>query len=518
MRSILTYLLLLSTLGLSAQEVIYLDDSTEPSTETRTPMGDMPGDILYNVNRPSITAYLPEPGKWTGPAVLIAPGGGFYFLAIDHEGTEVAEWLNEMGIAAFVLKYRTVPLESDNPKAELWMRAQNFTQFAADNAEQLRLATDDALAAMTHIRENAERYHVDADRIGMMGFSAGGNLTLSTMLRATDATRPDFIAPIYPWDGAPVGRMVPEGEQPVFLAVAEDDPLGLADYTRDLYERWTAARHPVTLHLYPTGGHGFGMRRFGRHADAWTDHFADWLSLEKLRLPKQTASTITEEGLAGNLKWLRDFDANSVEDFGWLHRYRDANAQLGKPTDDEQRVVFIGNSITEGWARMDSAWFARNNYVGRGISGQTSPQLLVRFRQDVVDLDPAAVVIFIGTNDVAGNTGPMTPQQTVDNIIGMTEIARANGIVPIIASVLPADQMPWRPGLDTAEPILEINRLLARYAKAQNLVYLDFHTAMKNDRNGLDPELAEDGVHPTLKAYRDIMAPLAERAVAEALK
>jgi len=179
--------------------------------------------------------------------------------------------------------------------------------------------------------------------------------------------------------------------------------------------------------------------------------------------------------------------------------------------------VFMGNSITDGWIRADSSFFAGKNYIDRGISGQTTPQMLVRFRPDVIDLKPAVVVILAGINDIAGNTGPMTLEETFGNIVSMTQLAKANNIRAVISSVLPAYDFPWRQGMQPAEKVIKLNAMLKDYAAKNNLVYLDYFSAMKDERNGLPPHLSKDGVHPTLAGYK-IMEPLAEKAIAEALK
>ncbi len=205
------------------------------------------------------------------------------------------------------------------------------------------------------------------------------------------------------------------------------------------------------------------------------------------------------------------------DDWASLARYREANARLGLPRPGERRVVFYGNSITDGWARYFDTMFPGKPYVGRGISGQTTPQMLVRFRQDVIALEPAVVVILAGTNDIAGNTGPSTQAMIEDNFISMVELAKANGIRVVLSSVLPAYDYRWRPGLEPAGKIVALNTWMRHYASTHDVVYLDYHSAMVDERQGLKAELSEDGVHPNEAGYR-IMAPLAERAVAEALQ
>jgi lysophospholipase L1-like esterase len=177
----------------------------------------------------------------------------------------------------------------------------------------------------------------------------------------------------------------------------------------------------------------------------------------------------------------------------------------------------MGNSITDGWARYFPQMFPGKPYVGRGISSQTTPQMLVRFRQDVVALKPAVVVILAGTNDIAGNTGPSTLDMIEDNLMSMTEVAHANGIRVVLSSVLPVYDYPWRPGLQPAPKIVALNAWMKAYAARAGAVYLDYFSAMADERQGLKGDLTRDGVHPTEAGYR-VMAPLAEKAIAEALQ
>lgn len=204
--------------------------------------------------------------------------------------------------------------------------------------------------------------------------------------------------------------------------------------------------------------------------------------------------------------------AQSAADWPNLAKYRDSNAVLPKTAGN--RVVFMGNSITEGWKKY---WFVGKPYVNRGIGGQTTPQMLIRFRQDVVALKPKVVVILAGTNDIAGNTGPSTVEMIEDNLAGMADIARANGIGVVLCSVLPVFDYPWRPGLEPAPKIVALNAWMKHYADSTGNVYVDYHSAMRDERNGMRPELASDGVHPNEAGYK-IMAPLVERGIAEALQ
>jgi len=177
----------------------------------------------------------------------------------------------------------------------------------------------------------------------------------------------------------------------------------------------------------------------------------------------------------------------------------------------------MGNSITDAWAKSFPTMFPGKPYIGRGISGQTTPQMLVRFRQDVVALKPQVVVILAGINDIAGNTGPSTQEMIADNLKSMTEIAKANGIRVVLSSVLPAYDFPWRRGIGPAPKVVALNAWLKCYAAQMGAVYLDYYSKMVDSRGGLSPEIAADGVHPTEAGYR-IMAPLAEAAIQEAMR
>jgi lysophospholipase L1-like esterase len=187
----------------------------------------------------------------------------------------------------------------------------------------------------------------------------------------------------------------------------------------------------------------------------------------------------------------------SIPFFAAMDRYENANQRASKV-----KVVLIGDSITEGWWKQDSTFFKDQNYVGRGISGQTSPQLLVRFRQDVINLKPKAVVIHIGTNDIAQNTGPYLQKYTLQHIQSMIDLAKMNEIKVFLASVLPATQFKWRPEVgDQSSTIVALNEAIKELAVSNKLTYIDYHSAMKNSQNGMDPSIAPDGVHPNKEGF-----------------
>ena len=207
-----------------------------------------------------------------------------------------------------------------------------------------------------------------------------------------------------------------------------------------------------------------------------------------------------------------------MNDFGELARYREANAKLTAPTANEQRVVFLGDSITDGWHLEEN--FPNKPYVNRGIGGQTTPQMLVRFRQDVIALQPKVVVILAGTNDIAGNTGPMTLEDIEGNYESLAELAQLHGIRVVYSSILPVHN--YTPESQeffaqrSPEKILKLNAWLKTYCASHGLVYLDYFSALVDDKGLLKKELAVDGLHPTKAGYA-IMAPLAEKAIQEAL-
>ena len=207
---------------------------------------------------------------------------------------------------------------------------------------------------------------------------------------------------------------------------------------------------------------------------------------------------------------------SQAQDWANLNRYQQENTTLRTPNLDENRVVFMGNSITESWSNYHAEFFERKSYINRGISGQTTPQMLIRFRQDVIALKPKIVVILAGTNDIAENTGPTTIEMIIDNIISMAEIAKSNNIKVIISSVLPAYDYPWNTGLKPNEKIPVLNRLLKEYANKNSIVYLDYFTSMSNKKNGFKNVYTYDGVHPNKKGYLK-MELLVEKAIKKTL-
>jgi lysophospholipase L1-like esterase len=205
------------------------------------------------------------------------------------------------------------------------------------------------------------------------------------------------------------------------------------------------------------------------------------------------------------------------KDWPDLARYHDANAHLAPPAEGESRVVFMGDSITDGWGRQRGQFFPGKPYVNRGISGQTTPQMLIRFRPDVIALKPKVVVFLAGTNDIAGNTGPMTLEAIEDNLMSMAELATANNIRVVLSSVLPvSDYIKIQTERRPPEKVVALNAWMKDYAAKNGLVYLDYYSAMLDEKEMFRKDLTYDGLHPNDAGY-EVMEPLAEKAIAAAL-
>jgi lysophospholipase L1-like esterase len=236
-------------------------------------------------------------------------------------------------------------------------------------------------------------------------------------------------------------------------------------------------------------------------------------------LAQQTPPSIPTTGFPGLDQYRASRIAVFTDDYGQLARYRDANTALGAPKPGENRVVFFGDSITDIWKLADS--FPGKPYVNRGIGGQTTPQMLVRFRQDVIDLQPKVVVILAGTNDIAGNTGPMRNEDIEANYASFAELARVHGIKVVYSSVLPVHNYTERSKDFFAQRpparILALNTWLKDYCGRNDFIYLDYFSAMVDDKGLLKKDLADDGLHPNAAGFK-LMAPMAEAAIQKALK
>jgi len=198
--------------------------------------------------------------------------------------------------------------------------------------------------------------------------------------------------------------------------------------------------------------------------------------------------------------------ANEELDWPNLNKYRKENEKLANTENNGDRIVLIGDSITEGWSNFDPDFFTRNKLINRGISGQTSPQMLIRFKQDAIHLEPKLIVVNAGTNDIAANTGPSSPEMIIDNITSMAEIAMKNSINVALSTILPVEKYEWNNNVDDApERISKVNSVLKDYCESNNLIFINYYSAMVNDRKGLRSAYGNDGVHPTKEGY-DVMA------------
>lgn len=270
----------ISCLSYGQQKVIRLYEGKAPGSESWTwqeQSGEFSGaKTVYNIVEPTLTVYPAKGTANTGTAVIIAPGGGMMALSINSEGTEVAEWLSERGVAAFVLKYRTAHINGDFMKVA-GAAFTNPRKLDSLIGPVIPLAMNDGLAAVEYVRKNAATYGIKTDRIGFIGFSAGGGVTMSVAYNAKEESSPNFIAPIYAWDKNIVSAAVPSQKTPAFVVVAADDPLQLVPTSINIYNQWTAAKQKAELHIYQSGGHGFGMKKQNKPSDTWIERFGDWL-------------------------------------------------------------------------------------------------------------------------------------------------------------------------------------------------------------------------------------------------
>jgi acetyl esterase/lipase len=239
--------------------------------------------VVTNVSVPTLQVFRPTAPN--GTAVIIAPGGGLYALSINSEGNEVAQWLNEKGITSFVLKYRLVPTGQDGVQEISDESTSNPARIGERIAPIMPLSFADGLAAIAHVRTNAEKYDVNPKKIGFMGFSAGGAVTMGVTFNYDEQSRPDFIVPVYPWMTVMGPYEVPEDAPPMIVICASDDPLQLAPESVTLYSKWLKAQKVAELHMYAKGGHGFGMKNQGLPSDHWISRFYDWALAEGLTVP-----------------------------------------------------------------------------------------------------------------------------------------------------------------------------------------------------------------------------------------
>jgi len=525
-RKLLFLMLLLAATGLRAQQkVIPLYNGPAPGSEgwtwseTENDSNLYHSHTVYNISRPTLTVY-PADSTYTptGTAVIVCPGGGLQTLSIMQEGYAVVNWLQQHGITAFLLRYRLMHTIGTDPYKEMLEKMKKGTVLQ-EQAPVQPLAIADARAAIAYVRAHAAEYGVSPSRVGIIGFSAGGTLSAATAYGYTAENRPDFVGAIYPYFPPAMQDNVPTDAPPLFITVASDDGGEMEAHSGlTLYNTWVKARHSAEIHIYAKGGHGFGMRDQGLPTDSWKDRFADWMDQQGLITPafpnKKGKQTVKQ---AADFTKFLDYLLHN--DWAVISHYQEKNDSIkANLSPNEKRVVFMGNSITEGWKNFDPGFFTGRPYINRGISGQTTPQMLVRFREDVIDLKPAVVVILAGINDIAQNTGPIPLENTFGNIQSMAELAHANHIRVILSSVMPAATIPWRPAINPVQKIIDLNKMIKAYAEKMGYGYIDYYSAMVyGDNKALNPKYTNEGLHPNLSGYK-VMEPLAEKAIAAALK
>jgi acetyl esterase/lipase len=279
--SLLAALLTLVTNLFAAETVIPLYEGPAPGserwnqTERDTFSEVFQTRFISNVVDPTLTVHQPDPDQGVGTGVIICPGGGFHALAIDVEGHDVARALTAKGITCFILKYRLVETKTEDPFAEMLTHIEDFDEHVAPT---FKLATADGLAAIDFVRKHSNEFSIKPDRIGIIGFSAGGMVSAAVAHQYSADTRPDFVASIYPaWKET--DAKVPDDAPPLFVLAASDDQFGLAPDSVALYQNWGRAGNSAELHLYSKGGHGFGMRKQDLPADHWIDRYTDWLGM-----------------------------------------------------------------------------------------------------------------------------------------------------------------------------------------------------------------------------------------------
>ena len=283
--------LLLNTILFAQQKVIQLYDGPAPGSESwnwneaENDNNSWQTKVVYNVAKPTLTVFLPEADKATGTAVIIAPGGGFHALSINSEGLDVAKWLVQKGVTCFVLKYRLVHVLSNDPTAEFAAK-MGKKEFDDDVTKVMPLVIADGRNAIAWVRKHAAEYKIEANRVGIMGFSAGGTVASSTMFGYSKENRPDFAAPIYPFFPSAMIGPVANDAPPIFIVTATDDGFGLAPHSIDLYNKWLSTKHDAELHMYARGNHGFGMRKQNLPTDNWIERFYEWLGVQGLLTKK----------------------------------------------------------------------------------------------------------------------------------------------------------------------------------------------------------------------------------------
>lgn len=269
-----------------AQQTISLHNGKAPGSESWTwsekemfsPIFNT--QVVYNVVQPTLTVFRPADGKGNGVSVIVAPGGGFVTLSINSEGNDVAKWLVEKGVTVFVLKYRLAHSLTDDPVKELMGKMSDPKKMQEATGPVIPLAIQDGIEAVKYVRSHASEFGINPKKIGFMGFSAGGSVTMGVTMNYTPESRPDFSAPIYAFmPDDLMAKPVSADAPPLFVVAASDDQLGLAPHSANLYNKWLKAGKSAEIHMYVKGGHGFGMKKQQLPSDKWIERFYEWLEV-----------------------------------------------------------------------------------------------------------------------------------------------------------------------------------------------------------------------------------------------
>lgn len=267
------------------QKTIQLYNGFAPGSEHWTwnekEFSDHNTKLIYDVSHPSVEVFFPPDSLRNGTSIIICPGGGFCLLEIENEGRNIARWLNTKGITAFVLKYRVMKTQTDNPQKEMFAKAMNIQKLAIDADTVIKMAIEDIFNAMIKIKNDSSHLKINPEKVGIIGFSAGGTLATALAYNYDKKTKPAFVAVLYPWT-LPVKKQVVQSDAPpLFIAAASDDQLGFNIGSAELYLNWVKNKRSAELHLYSKGGHGFVAFKSANPVDSWDGRFADWLLTNK---------------------------------------------------------------------------------------------------------------------------------------------------------------------------------------------------------------------------------------------
>jgi lysophospholipase L1-like esterase len=365
------------------------------------------------------------------------------------------------------------------------------TAFVLKN-KQAAINQGDISKAFEYLQKNASSLQISSDKTGIIILNSPGSL-ISNFSKAA------FIGII---DPATLPKITSQTTIPLLID-ASDDKNG--DVIK-VYSSWVKGGRKAEIHL-----HQQNVQDSTKTAEV-----INWIGSLGFMKPLSNEKTEAQKNSENWANLRKYYDDLLHKDWAWITRYEADNEKMPIPVAGEKRVVFLGNSITEGWIKNDPDFFKNNHYFNRGIGGQTTPQMLVRFREDVINLHPQIVIILAGINDIAENTGPSKIENVAGNLFSMAELARVNGIEVILCSVLPALSFPWHPGINPVESIVKLNTLLKNYANKNNVGYVDYYSAMADENKGIKKGLAIDGVHPTPEGYK-IMEPLAKAAIDKVL-